>query len=186
MTPIRLAQSAVTTAVNTARHPVAGAAKVVGLARGAVHAARMAPGIVADTVATRTQGGPPTDTVDHEPEAASDAPAARSDVGTPEPAADTSPTPTLTPLKTTVPDPANPTAPPAAGQGGVPDLAPPDPADRVLVVEEALAAESSDTVDSRFGVATEPHASTRGEDHGERPLARPEVDELAEEAEARE
>ena len=49
------------------------------------------------------------------------------------------------PLKTTVPDPANPTAPPAPGQGGVPDLAPPDPADRVLVVEEALAAEESES-----------------------------------------
>ncbi|QIK66130.1 hypothetical protein G7072_07035 [Nocardioides sp. HDW12B] len=198
LTPIRLAQSlahtAVHTAVDTVRHPVAGASRAVGLARGAIQVARAAPGIVADTVATRTQGGPPTDgpvtspadrPADRAADRAADSPRARAGAGTSKPADSSAPAPG--PLKTTVPDPANPTAPPAPGQGGVPDLAPPDPADRVLVVEEALAAEAADgTTDSRFGVATEPHASTRGEDHGERPLARAEVDELAEEAEARE
>lgn len=196
MTPIRLAQSlaqslaqtAVHTAVDTVRHPVAGASRAVGLARGVIEVARAAPGIVADTVATRTQGGPPTDAPapDRASERETGSPETSSGAGTSTPAAD-SPAPGLRPLKTTVPDPADPTAPPAPGQGGVPDLAPPDPADRVLVVEEALAAEASGTTaDSRFGVATEPHASTRGEDHGERPLARAEVDELAEESESRE
>ena len=51
----------------------------------------------------------------------------------------------LAPLTSLLPDPADPTAPPAPGQGGVPDLAPPDPADRVLVVEEALAAEAAES-----------------------------------------
>ncbi len=150
LTPIRLAQSlartavhtAVNTAVDTARHPVAGASRAVGLVRGVVQVARAAPGIVADTVATRTQGGPPTDAP---PEPAGGAPGARSGARTAEPAAESSTTPTLTPVKTTPPDPANPTAPPAPGQGGVPDLAPPDPADRVLVVEEALAAEAAES-----------------------------------------
>ena len=199
LTPIRLAQnivqSAAHTAVDTVRHPVSGASRAVGLARGAIQAARAAPGIVADTVATRTQGRPATGPGSEAPSPTPTptAPAtARPDASEQEPGTGTSKvagssSPTTDPSKTTGPSPADPTAPPAPGQGGVPDLAPPDPADRVLVVEEALAAEAAEgTADSRFGVATEPHASTRGEDHGERPLARAEVDELDEEAAARE
>jgi hypothetical protein len=163
LTPLRLAQSlahtAVHTAVDTVRHPVAGASRAFGLARGAVHAARMAPGIVADTVATRTQGGPPTDVPatgrsDRETDRATDRQTDQA------------------------PDRATDRAPEAPGAGGVPDLTPPDPADRVRVVEEALAAESEQ---DRFGRTTEPSAASRDEEHGDATLQRAELDELAEE-----
>lgn len=210
MTPVRQAQKLVHSAVHgtlstawyAARHPVSGAARVVGLARGAVDVAKAAPGIVADTVATKTQGGPPPTTAD--PGSESGTPpevrspgTSRRTTGADSPSAKArqaggakkKPTEAERPgpLKTTVPDPSDPTAPPEPGQAGVPDLEPPDPADRVLVVEEALAAEAAEAEDgSRFGVVTEPHASSRDEDHGEAPLRRAERDEVAEEAAARE
>jgi hypothetical protein len=67
----------------------------------------------------------------------------------------------------------------APPETAVPDLEPADPADRVRVVEEALAAEQEQ---SRFGRTTEPSAASRDEAHGDAALQPAELEEWEEEA----
>jgi hypothetical protein len=164
VTPVRLAQDlaqlTLNTAYSTVRHPLSTAARAVGVARGAVLVARQAPGIVADTVATRATSDAGSDTG---PETTPDS----TPDSTPESAPETEPV-TLSAVPTE--------------QGGVPDLEPPDPADRVLVVEAALASQGEQPIEEMLGGrVTEPHAASRDEEHGDAALQRAELDELREE-----
>lgn len=159
--PTRLAHGLADTAVEAVRHPVASVSRAAGLVKGAAHAARRTPAILTETIAART-GAQRADQAGQD-----SAPAARPDPAAPQPGSRAG---------NPVPDePAPPT--------GVPDLEPPDPANRVLVVEEALAAEQEP---ERFGRTTEPHAASHDEAHGHAGLQRAELEELDEEAEARE
>jgi hypothetical protein len=170
VTPTRLAKGLAHTAVDTVRHPLATASRAVGLARGAASAALRTPAIVTETLATRTGAPQPSthDVTREEPLAKPDPEAPKPETAKPDTAKHGEPerAPETTPAGTTVPD-----------------LEPPDPADRVLVVEAALAAEEEE---SRFGRTTEPHAASHDEAHGDADLQRAEIEELEEEAETRE
>jgi hypothetical protein len=160
VTPTRLAKGLAHTAVDTVRHPLTTASRAVGLVKGAASVALKTPAVVTETLATRTGAAQPS------PDVTGEEPIARPDPGAPKPET----------AKRGKAEPA-----PGAGpaETAVPDLEPPDPADRVRVVEEALAAAQAE---SRAGRATEPSAASRDEEHGDATLQRAELDELAEEA----
>jgi hypothetical protein len=169
VTPTRLAKGLAHTAVGSVRHPLTTASRAVGLAKGAASAALKAPAIVSETLTSRTMGAQQSAA---DPDR--DAPLAEPDPRAPEPDS----------VRPGRPEAKRASAPaPDAPEPVVPDLQPPDPADRVLVVEEALAAEQEE---SRFGRTTEPHAASHDEAHGDADLQRAELEELEEEAETRE
>jgi hypothetical protein len=169
VTPIRLAQGLAHTAVDTVRHPLTTASRAVGLAKGAASAALKAPAIVTETLTTRGMGTQRT-----APDLDRDEPVAKPDPRAPE-------------RDASKPDGSEARVESAPGNDPtepvVPDFEPPDPGDRVLVVEEALAAEQEEP---RFGRVTEPHAASHDEEHGDADLQRAELEELEEEAETRE
>lgn len=164
VTPTRLAKGLAHTAVDTVRHPLTTASRAVGLAKGAASVALKTPAVVAETLATAGQ------TRSESPDLTGGERVAKPDPEAPKPAA-----PKRRKAETAR-ETARETAP---AEPAVPDLEPADPADRVRVVEEALAAEQEQ---SRFGRATEPSAASRDEEHGDAALQRAELEELAEEA----
>lgn len=161
MTHHRLAERLIHATQTTARQPVALSARAFGLAKGALHVARQTPSLVVETVAARVK--------DHDVEFVPEVPEPRR--GEPHRAEP----------RRAEPHQAGRASEPeqSAAATPVPDLEPADPADRVRVVEEALAAEREG---SPAGRATEPSAASREEAHGQASLWQGEREEWDEES----